>query len=121
MRYIYSADYDAKGEDRDTSDSVALTHVKVHTIADKYDVPGLAALAVVKFETHAVTAWESDDFALAIKEMYTVAADSKSELQKKAVQIACENANALFAKEESLLDQSLFRQVSDPRASPMSV
>lgn len=103
LHFIYAGDYD--DTDETERNSPILTNAQVHTIADKYDVPGLADLALAKFRTQAEKGWDTDDFASAIQEVYTVAATTKSELQQKVVTVACDHADALYAKEDSLFQE----------------
>ena len=105
LRYIYSADYNDHStscEPADTEHLAMLTNVKVHTVADKYDVPGLSGLAEDKFQALAISGWARDDFALAIKEMFTVAPSTKTALQKTAVEIAAKHATQLYAEKDSV-------------------
>ncbi|KAM3417137.1 hypothetical protein BST61_g8712 [Cercospora zeina] len=76
LSYIYTADY----KTNEALDYKMLFQVRVHTIADKYDCPGLCQLAESKFAAYIATDWQRDSFATAVEEMYVVAPDSKKGL-----------------------------------------
>jgi hypothetical protein len=48
-----------------------LIHAKVYALSKKYNVEGLKALALEKFEDEAKQNWATDDFLQAAKEVYT--------------------------------------------------
>ncbi|KAF2207049.1 hypothetical protein CERZMDRAFT_4945, partial [Cercospora zeae-maydis SCOH1-5] len=96
LSYIYTADYKT---DEGLGDQKMLFQVRVHTIADKYDLLELCTLAESKFAALVSTEWHGEGFALAVKEMYAVAPDSKQTLQKVAVETAIEHAADLLKDE----------------------
>lgn len=78
-----------------------LFQIRVHTIADKYGLPALSALAETKFAAIAKDNWASGAFATALEEMYTVAPETKKGLQQVAIKIAVEHADVLLKDEKS--------------------
>ncbi|PPJ53014.1 hypothetical protein CBER1_11332 [Cercospora berteroae] len=100
LSYIYTADYKTD----DSMDSEAMVfQVRVHTIANKYGLSKLSALAEFKFLAIAKGSWASSGFATAIEEMYTVTPDTKKELQYIAIRIAVEHVDVLLGDEWSSL------------------
>ncbi|CAK1364372.1 unnamed protein product [Cercospora beticola] len=98
LSYIYTADY--KTDDSMGSDAMVF-QVRVHTIANKYGLSKLSALAESKFLSIAKGSWASSGFATAIEEMYTVTPGTKKELQYIAIKIAVEYADILLGDEWS--------------------
>ncbi|GIZ45611.1 hypothetical protein CKM354_000877000 [Cercospora kikuchii] len=98
ISYIYTADYTT--DDWLRSEKM-LFQIRVHTIADKYGLPALSALAEAKFAAIAKDNWASGAFATALEEMYSVAPETKEGLQKVAIKIAVEHADVLLKDEKS--------------------
>lgn len=78
-------------------------NVRMHTVADKYNIPALARLAEFQLAERTNTALLSlftprswDDFADAVEEMYTIAAHSKKVMQATAIRFALYNAKGLY-------------------------
>lgn len=53
------------------SPSSLVTHAKVYALSKKYNIHGLKLLALEKFKTEADQGWDTGDFLLAAKEVYT--------------------------------------------------
>lgn len=94
LQYLYKSDYDetALGDKL----PAILLDVRVHAIADKYDVASLGNLAASKFADRAKQDWITTGFAQAIGEVYTSSADHKRELRGCLVFTAKQHATELF-------------------------
>ncbi|PPJ53013.1 hypothetical protein CBER1_11333 [Cercospora berteroae] len=99
LTWMYMADYN--DDDPATNIPAPLFDVQVHTIGDKYGIPDLCQLAEAKFAVLAATEWESSGFALAVREMYKTAPDSKVALQECAVKNVVKHAKVLFKEKKS--------------------
>lgn len=107
LRYLYTVDYDDEigGEDF----APLLFSVHVHTIADKYGIPGLSDDATHKFATRAKKEWNTSAFADAIEDMYTTSPETKGGMREQAVDIAAEHIKTLRTSPLG----ARFRMVSD--------
>jgi hypothetical protein len=98
LQYLYTTDYDE--EKRKNTLPPLLLNLLVTTVADKYDVPALVALARVKFSQRATSDWRSGAFAEAVEDIYDNPTDAKQGLRDTVVRICVDNATELFAKSE---------------------
>ncbi|KAK5727351.1 hypothetical protein LTR15_003245 [Elasticomyces elasticus] len=105
LGYMYSFEYaticdgDALGKELvggAIGASELVFHVRVHIIADKYDVPRLAKLATTKFATAAKTAWPSPSFAEAAALIFTDSTAISKELRERVISIV--NIHTRFLK-----------------------
>ena len=93
--YLYHFEY--SDEVGGVAGSQIVFHVRVHTIADKYDIPLLVQLAASKFSIAAKDQWSKSEFADAIREVYSEAADPNRELRQIILDTSLEHAKHLFA------------------------
>ncbi|KAF7189526.1 hypothetical protein HII31_09166 [Pseudocercospora fuligena] len=107
ITYLYKADYDDELAVEDFSPTVFSVHV--NTIADKYNIQGLATLAAAKVARRATTEWNTSAFADAIEEMYKTSPESKKGMQKHIVDIAAKHIKELRSKVFGIR----FREISD--------
>jgi hypothetical protein len=128
IRYLYEFDYsdeDDKGDESDDGDEGGeghvgvvgdvgdegdlgdetdiprmVFHVKVYALADKYDIPGLKALATAKFEKVARAEWNTADFPLSISAIYESTPLNDRGLRDVAVKLAATHSNILLKENE---------------------
>jgi hypothetical protein len=62
-------------------------HASVYSIAEKYGIPGLKALALDKFEKEASVHWGTTDFLDAIQEVYTMTVDHDRGMRDAVVKV----------------------------------
>jgi speckle-type POZ protein len=108
LNFMYRFDYDAGSSDH-ASASPMIFHVKVYSIADKYDVPMLKSQAREKFEKVAETCWNMDDFPHALTEIYSSTPRTDRGLRDLAVEIVCRQIKTLLEKQDfqTVLDETL--------------
>ncbi|KAF8541479.1 BTB/POZ protein [Trichophaea hybrida] len=74
LKYCYTGDYPeasnelALGEEDDPSN---MKHLRVYTLADMLDVPGLKAIAAKNIETGLSTNWSAAEFPKIVSEVYS--------------------------------------------------
>ncbi|KAK5674689.1 hypothetical protein LTS10_012690 [Elasticomyces elasticus] len=73
--------------------------VHIHNIADKYDLPGLATLAVASFQEHAEAEWNTEGFVDAAALVYTAAADREKQLRNIVFAVAHAHASSLTSEQ----------------------
>lgn len=108
LRYLYTADYQEEHTAEHPCLTPLLLTIHIHTMADKYNIPGLTQLAEDKYYKRAAEEWKTEDFANSIEEMYATAPGSKKVLHECAVQSAVANAKNLFGNDFG----KRFREVS---------
>lgn len=111
LRYVYTADYEGDSsrhalalkqhDDHGPAGACCFTpllfDVHMHTIGDKYSIPGLMQLANVKLSERLKQGrWSVNDFASAIEEMYAAASNSKKAMQDTTVKAALRIAEMLY-------------------------
>ncbi|KAK5710265.1 hypothetical protein LTR17_019035 [Elasticomyces elasticus] len=75
-----------------------LFDVHIHIIADKYDLPGLAMLAVADFKMRAEVEWNTRTFAEAVFLVYGAATDRERDLRDIVVRAATQHAGELTSE-----------------------
>lgn len=98
LHFMYRFDYDASGNDQGRA-SPTVFNVRVYSIADKYDVPGLKSYAKRKFEKAVETCWDMDDFPHAITEIYSSTPAPDRGLRDLVIEVACKHIDALLEKQ----------------------
>ncbi|CAG9996907.1 unnamed protein product [Clonostachys byssicola] len=73
-------------------------HAQVYALAEKYDVSGLKALAATKFKCEVDIHWNSEDFMLALKEVYNSTVDHDRMLRDIVVQAVSLHLQLLESK-----------------------
>jgi len=101
LSFLYGFEYDASGHDKSIF-SPMVFNVKVHTIAEKYDIQPLIVQAKDKFEKAARACWDMDDFPQAISEIYTSTPFHNRELRDLVIGICAEHIDALLGKQAFL-------------------
>lgn len=96
---MYRFDYDAGGSDQ-ASVSPMIFHLKVYSIADKYDVLVLKSQASEKFAKLVKTCWDMDDFPCAITEIYSSTYGTDRGLRDLVIETVCEHIYALLEKQD---------------------
>ena len=71
--------------------------VRVHALADKYDIPTLKKLASSNFASRAASSWHNNVFEAAIKEVYAGPQEVNKQLRETIVQTCVKNAKALYS------------------------
>ncbi|KAK5701410.1 hypothetical protein LTR17_022603 [Elasticomyces elasticus] len=74
--------------------------VHMHNIAGKYDLPGLAVLAVASFKEHAEAEWDTEAFVEAASVVYTEAADREQQLKDIVLSVAHAHASSLTCEQQ---------------------
>ncbi|KAF2232147.1 hypothetical protein EV356DRAFT_257268 [Viridothelium virens] len=74
-----------------TKEPNLVLHAKVYAIADKYDIPGLKALARRKFEVQVAQHWDCAEFPDALEEVYCSTIDTDRGLRDVVLQSFREN------------------------------
>ncbi|KAF4961274.1 hypothetical protein FSARC_10221 [Fusarium sarcochroum] len=85
------------------SSSHLCSHAKVYALGEKYGIRGLKALALQKFENEVEHHTESEDFLLAVKELYTSTVDEDRPLRDVVVKT--------MTKRTSLLNRESVQEV----------
>ncbi|KAI8710778.1 hypothetical protein NCS52_01537600 [Fusarium sp. LHS14.1] len=80
------ADHSA-ADDAASDDSHLVIHVKVFTLAEKYDIPPLKDLSLKKFEAAARLHWKSNRLVEAAQEAYTSTVSDVQEMRKAVIKI----------------------------------
>lgn len=82
------SDYESYDEDDvvGEEESHLLLHTRVYSLAEKYDIPSLKALAQRKFEMAMACYYDSSEFAEAIEEVYCSTIDSDRGLRDVVLQ-----------------------------------
>ena len=108
LNFMYRFDYDASSSDQ-ASVSPMIFHVKVYSIAEKYDVPMLKSQAREKFEKTAKTCWNMDDFPHALTEVYSSTPRTDRGLRDLVIDIVCRHIKALLEKQDfqTVLDETV--------------
>jgi speckle-type POZ protein len=99
LNFMYLFDYGASGSDQARA-SPMVFHVKVYSIADKYDVVALKSQAKEKFERAAKSCWNMEDFPLAISEVYSLTPATDRGLRDLVVEIVCTHIDALLVRQD---------------------
>jgi hypothetical protein len=94
-----------------------LTHSKMYTIGDKYDVPGLKELAKGKFQSVCVRFSESEDFVVAAEHAFSTTMDDDEGLRKivrdilmaRKGMLVRPNVKAFLMKEPELMYEILIK------------
>lgn len=105
---MYRFDYDADGSDQ-ASVAPMVFHVKVYSIADKYDVLALKLQAREKFAKLVKTCWDMEDFPDAITEIYSPTHGIDRGLRDLVVEIVSKHIHALLKRQDfqDLLEETL--------------
>jgi speckle-type POZ protein len=105
---MYLFDYGASGSDQARA-SPMIFHVKVYSIADKYDVVALKSQAKKKFEKAAKSCWNMEDFPLAISKVYSSTPATDRGLRGLVVEISCTHIDTLFVRQDfrNLLEETV--------------
>lgn len=96
---MYRFDYEVGSSDQSPM-SPLIFHVKVYSIADKYDVPMLKSLARGKFEKAVKTCWDMDDLPHAITEIYSSTPRTDRGLRELVVETVCKHKDTLMEKQD---------------------
>ena len=99
LNFMYLFDYGASGSDQ-ARVSPMIFHVKVYSIADKYDVVALKSQAKEKFEKAAQSCWNMEDFPPAISEVYSSTPATDRGLRDLVVEIVCTHIDALLLRQD---------------------
>jgi speckle-type POZ protein len=99
LNFMYLFDYGTSGSDR-ARVSPMIFHVKVYSIADKYDVVALKSQAKEKFEKAARSCWNMEDFPPAISEVYSLTPATDRGLRDLVVEIVCTHIDALLVRQD---------------------
>ncbi|CAH0046557.1 unnamed protein product [Clonostachys solani] len=73
-------------------------HAQVYALGEKYDISGLKALAAAKFKSEVDLYWHSEDFMLALKEVYNSTVDHDRLLRDIVVQAVSGHLQLLESK-----------------------
>lgn len=103
LSFIYTAEYDDEAFKNQEDCEALVFNIHVHTIADKYTLPGLSQLSLSKFTRRAESDWKSAAFATAISEVYNINSSTKSDLKDVVIEI-CHKHGAVIFSENSTND-----------------
>lgn len=78
-----------------TSPSSLVTHAKVYALSQKYNIDGLKLLALEKFKTEAGQDWDTGDFLLAAKEVYTSTSAADQDIRDAVTTVVYEHPEIL--------------------------
>lgn len=96
LSYLYTVSYtDELPEEAADFTEALVFNFHVYIIADKYDLPHLAKLAVSKFKGRADQDWKTPGFATAARLVFETNADKDHALRKIVTSTAIEHARAL--------------------------
>ena len=76
-----------------------IIHAKVYSLAEKFGIEGLKALALEKFNVESETHWSSTDFCQAAYEVYTSTVESDRDMRDVVVKTLFKHPE-LFDKNE---------------------
>ncbi|KAK3941396.1 hypothetical protein QBC46DRAFT_448661 [Diplogelasinospora grovesii] len=74
-------------------------HAKVYSLAEKYDIPRLKKLSLLRFERRARSDWMKHNFLQAVQEVYTSTVDTDRPMRDIVVKVISEHPS-LLDKEE---------------------
>ena len=97
---MYHFDYDLSTNDSVEKIPPMMFHIRMFALAVKYAVHDLQELVAIKFQAEASSCWESDDFVLAINEIYSSTHSSEQALRQIAADVACNHADVLLNRED---------------------
>lgn len=105
IRYFYTDDYDAYNVQVEECPSfdgsyVLMFNVKMYVAGDKYDIPGLRALATKKFQDCVKDYWNSKAFSEAALYLWEDTVESDRELRDVFIASANQNIDALLDRGE---------------------
>ncbi|KUL87348.1 hypothetical protein ZTR_04686 [Talaromyces verruculosus] len=89
------------------SPSSLVTHAKVYALSKKYNIYGLKLLALEKFRTEADQDWDTGDFLLAAKEVYTSTSAADQDIRDAVTTIVYEHPEILDRDETQELVKGL--------------
>jgi len=96
IEYFYHFDYLRTAAGKPS----LIKHAKVFAMANKYQVDGLRALAIKKFQQAASNEWNSDDFAHVVHVVYASTPDNVQELRAITADTIHDHFSDLKDKEE---------------------
>jgi BTB/POZ domain len=110
LQYFYLLDYDlSQPIESDNIDGthpapplILVLHAQIYTVAEKYMVDGLKALAMEKFTQATANHWDANDFLEAAREAYTSTIDSDKGLRDIIVKVFYTHQRSLLDKEEAV-------------------
>lgn len=89
------------------SPSSLVTHARVYALSKKYSINGLKLLALEKFKTEADQEWDTGDFLLAAKEVYTSTSAADQDIRDAVTTIIYEHPEILDRDETQGLIKGL--------------
>ena len=92
LRFVYTYDY----EYGFSKESPALTDLRIHGLAEKYDMSGLVRLAEDRFAANIRATWKREEFVTAIEKVYTRTMDRDGKLNAAILDVAIFHAKELF-------------------------
>ena len=90
LRFLYTGNY----EDESVGEHRTETNLRVHELAEKYDISTLKQLAKHKFEKH-VSELDNDQFTKVVEDVYTTTPSSDRGLRDCLGEIICNRKNDL--------------------------
>jgi len=96
LHFMYTFEYDSGGSEI----SPMLFHVRVYSIAEKYEVSALKLAAKNKFNEVVTTCWDMDDFSHVINEIYGSTPPQDRGLRDIVVEVAHAHIVALLKKDD---------------------
>jgi len=98
VNYMYQLDYTYEPK-AEHETSHMMIDVQMYAIADKYDIPGLKRLAILKFRGLTNASWKTPAFPEAIKAIYETTPDSDRGLRDVVLKKSVEHSKTLFKAE----------------------
>lgn len=95
----YTAASQSSQDDLERIHIQMMNNISVHALADKYDIPGLLALAECKFEALALSVWPHYDFPTIVTEIFSSTPSSVRGLRDIVTKICATNARDLLKME----------------------
>ncbi|KAF3397016.1 hypothetical protein DPV78_008324 [Talaromyces pinophilus] len=89
------------------SPSSLVTHAKVYALSKRYNIHGLKLLALEKFRTEADQDWDTGDFLLAAKEVYTSTSAADQDIREAVTTIVYQHPEILDRDETQELIKGL--------------
>lgn len=93
LRFLYTVEY------RYNDLLAAVTDLRVHTIAEKYDMSDLVKLAELRFADIVKKAWRLPEFAKIIDSVYTQMSDRDGKLTDAMLDVTVEHIRELYEEE----------------------
>ncbi|KAH0566487.1 hypothetical protein GP486_000105 [Trichoglossum hirsutum] len=103
LQYIYTGDYSEENDqsyDGHEDDHELLKHVRVHALADFFNIPDLKELCASKFVNETDPYWNGNSFLDAITEVYSLPLTPRDPMRRAIIRITLDHIKELHEKSE---------------------